>query len=187
MRMSPPLRSFGEAFNKAAIRDMRRVGYELSDVGVAPIARMHLPPEVGQSVFALHATEADLELSVPQFLMSQGMYRALALIVLLNRATFSKTRTLVAVDDIGEGLDYERASALIDVAIDHANRSGTQLFLTTNDRFVMNKVPLDHWVLLNRNKGTVRAHTPKTSPQIFEEFKFTGLSNFDFFAAGKYE
>jgi len=178
---------FGDTFDKAVIRDMGRVGYQLSDVSIAPIERMHLPPEVGQAVLALHATEADLNLSISQLLMSQGMYRALALIVLLNRATFSNTQTLVAVDDIGEGLDYERASALIDVAIDHARRSGIQLFMTTNDRFVMNKVPLEHWVILDRNKGVVRAHTPKTSPKVFEEFKFTGLSNFDFFAAGKYQ
>jgi hypothetical protein len=46
----------------------------------------------------------------------------------------------------------------------------------------MNKVPLQEWSLLQRTGGQVRVRNYENSRAIFDEFKFTGLSNFDFLA-----
>jgi hypothetical protein len=44
----------------------------------------------------------------------------------------------------------------------------------------MNKVPLDEWSVLQRNGGHVKVLNKENSKELFEEFRFTGLSNFSF-------
>ena len=54
--------------------------------------------------------------------------------------------------------------------------------MSTNDRFVMNSVDLKYWQVIDRVGSNVSYYNIKNSSQIFEDFKFTGLNNFDFFA-----
>ena len=61
-----------------------------------------------------------------------------------------------------------------------AKDSSIQLIMTTNDRFVMNQVPLEDWSVLQRQGSHVRVLNYANSRDLFEEFKFTGLSNFSF-------
>jgi hypothetical protein len=90
---------------------------------------------------------------------------------------------LILVDDIGEGLDYERAVAIIDLLISKAQSHSMQIIMTSNDRFVMNKVPLPYWSVLKRVGGTVSMFNERNSKKQFDHFKFIGLNNFDFFAS----
>ena len=46
----------------------------------------------------------------------------------------------------------------------------------------MNAVPLEDWAVLHRKGGICKVYNYNNSREAFEEFKFTGLSNFDFFA-----
>jgi len=46
----------------------------------------------------------------------------------------------------------------------------------------MNKVPFKYWQLINRKGGECNVYNYKNSKEIFDEFKFTGLNNFDFLA-----
>ncbi len=119
--------------------------------------------------------------------MSQGMFRALALVVHLNLCAFSKNKKLILVDDIGEGLDYERATAIIHLLISKAEENNIQLIMTSNDRFVMNEVPLKYWSILKRTGGVVKMYNMANSQQQFDKFKFLGLNNFDFFASNFFE
>ena len=91
------------------------------------------------------------------------------------------------IDDIGEGLDFERSTALIKLLIDKAKESAVQLIMTTNDRFTMNSVPLEYWSVIHRVGGKCRVFNYDNSRKIFDEFVYTGLSNFDFFATEFYE
>lgn len=176
---------YGEAYDKAVISDMARLGYYLTDVSAAPL--QDLPKNFGpRAPIVVYVTERDLGVRVPQIHLSQGMYRALALVIHLQWAIFSGERRLFLVDDIGEGLDFDRATKLIELVVERAKALNIQAVLTSNDRFVMNAVPLEYWAVLSREKATVRAFTPKNSPKAFEDFKFVGLSNFDFFAGGNY-
>ena len=171
---------FGDDFDKAIIRDMGRLGYQLAEVAAEHIKNIELG--IANPLLGLITVEKDLDgLRNPQFNMSQGMFRALALVIYLNLAIFSREQRLMLIDDIGEGLDFERASQIIDLLVDAANREKIQVVMTSNDRFVMNKVPLEYWAFLVRHGKSVKAYTSRNSPEQFEEFKYIGLSNFDFF------
>ncbi len=172
---------FGEAFDKAVIRDMATLGYHLDEISAEPLPIV-TSPLAGGVLMGLVTVERDLDkLRNPQMSMSQGMFRALALIIHLNLAISSHEKSLLLIDDIGEGLDFERAAAIIDLVITAAKNDGIQVVMTSNDRFVMNRIPLDYWAVLVRNKRYVKAFTHKNSQKQFEDFKFIGLSNFDFF------
>jgi predicted ATPase len=88
----------------------------------------------------------------------------------------------VLIDDIGEGLDFERSLQLIKLLLKKAQGSGVQLIMATNDRFVMNTAPLETWSVLQRSGGDSRVFNYGNSKAKFDEFKFAGMNNFDFFA-----
>ena len=54
--------------------------------------------------------------------------------------------------------------------------------MTTNDRFVMNGVPLDYWGVVVRDGCHVRLLNIRNSRKLFSEFSEFGLNNFDFFS-----
>lgn len=178
---------YGDKFDKAIKRDMKTLGYKLSDVGTDDVRRLTPGLNIPEPVIGMFVVETDRSTPLPQGHMSQGMFRALALIIHINAASFDKSRTLVLVDDIGEGLDFERSAGLIDVLIHHAKKSGLQIIMTSNDRFVMNRVPLEYWTLLRRNQSTVSAFSERNSPKEFANFKNMGLSNFDFFTSATFK
>jgi ABC-type transport system involved in cytochrome c biogenesis ATPase subunit len=187
-RYSETFDAHGAAFDQAIIRDMKKLGYELEDVGVDDVRPLVVGAGVDmpEPVLGLFVVEAGLTARMPQNVMSQGMFRALAMVIHVNAEVLAGKKPTILVDDVGEGLDFERASGLIDLLIYHAKDAGMQVILTSNDRFVMNRVPLQYWVLLQREKSVVRAYTERNSAKTFEDFKFMGLSNFDFFASATF-
>lgn len=171
---------FGEQFDKLIIEDMKSMGYDLSDVGAGDIRTiMPFPIEA----LSLYVTEKNLGFRIPQTQLSQGMYRALALAVHINLCALEKSKGVILIDDIGEGLDFERATSIIDLVSKKSENYGIQVFMTSNDRFVMNKVPLRHWIILKRECREVKVYNQKNSKEAFDEFKFMGLNNFDFFSS----
>jgi hypothetical protein len=50
----------------------------------------------------------------------------------------------------------------------------------------MNGVPLEYWSVIERQAGLAKLHNIHNSKEIFDDFKFTGLNNFDFFATQFY-
>ena len=167
-------RLFSDAFTAAVLADMNAIAYDLKAIHVGPLKNF---PVQG---FGLHVQEGDLHDVTDQREMSQGMFRALSLLVQLNYSLLSKTPSCILIDDIGEGLDYDRSNSLIELIIGKVQGSAVQVIMTTNDRFVMNKVPLAYWSVIQRvgNKSIFFNH--KNSQQTFDEFAYSGLSNFDF-------
>lgn len=174
-------RRFGEAFDNSIMDDMRVLGYHLFDVGCGTLP-IKLPG-IPTSLYGLYVKEEGVNFNNFQGTMSQGMYRALALAVALNYSSFRRKQSLIVIDDIGEGLDFNRSKALINLVIDKVKQSGSQLAMTTNDQFVMNNVPLEYWQILTRSGTTVTVANERNSKKDFAEFKFMGLNNFDFFAS----
>ena len=174
-------------FNEAIINDMNAIGYSLEDIGTHTpesiiIDSNFLPTEpVG-----LYVKESDLECMTDQVDMSQGMFRALSLIIQIHYSLFTSTPSCILIDDIGEGLDFERSSALVKLLIERAKNSSVQLIMATNDRFIMNNVPLEYWLVIQRVGGISKIYSQRNSPQLFEDFKLTGLNNFDFFSSEYY-
>jgi len=168
-------------FHKQVIEDMRKISYELEDFGI-----MHFTERFGssgQDRYAVYTTEAGLEKQVNQRDMSQGMFRAFSVLSQMNFYIQSGQRGLVIIDDIGEGLDFSRAKQLVQLLLIKAEEAGIQLIMSTNDSFIMNAVDIQHWAVIVREGNKISLFNYENSKEIFEEFKFTGLNNFDFYAS----
>lgn len=170
---------FGDPFDKAVINDMRSLGFLITDVGIKPV--QELLPEIGIDIVMLYVKEEGVAANIPQALMSQGLFRTLALIISLNSQSFGNEGNLILIDDAGEGLDFERSSALIKLLLSKSQQHSVQILMATNDRFVMNGVPIEQWCILERTKSKVNSFTIESHKTAFEEFKYFRLSNFDFF------
>jgi energy-coupling factor transporter ATP-binding protein EcfA2 len=172
-------KEFKDEFKGAVISDMQALQYGLQEIGVCQPISVRLPGLPGEPV-GLYVRENALPGIIDQFGMSQGMFRALSVLVQVNYSRMTHNATCILIDDIGEGLDFERSWRLIKLLREKASESNIQLILSTNDRFVMNHVPLEEWSVLQRTGGLVRVRNYENSRDVFEEFKFTGLSNFSF-------
>ncbi|MCI0456671.1 MAG: ATP-binding protein [Gemmataceae bacterium] len=174
-------KDLGNPYKEAVIADMARLDYPLDNVIVAPPVSIRISGAPAELV-GLTVKESGLRGVTDQHSMSQGMFRTLSLIIQVNYAQMKGRATCLLIDDIGEGLDFDRSCRLIGLLREKAKKSSIQLIMSTNDRFVMNKVPLDEWSVLQRQGSTVRVRNYSNSKELFDEFKFTGLSNFDFLA-----
>lgn len=131
----------------------------------------------------LFIKERELNITIPHFRLSQGMYRTLSIVIYLEYLISKQEPAMVIIDDLCEGLDYERATKLGKLVFDLCKDSDIQLIATSNDSFLMDVVDIKYWNILQRNGGIVTAINVKNSAEKFRDFKFTGLSNFDFFAS----
>ncbi|MCY7363073.1 MAG: ATP-binding protein, partial [Ignavibacteria bacterium] len=165
---------FSESFLNTILEDMKAISYDLQTIEVSPLKKFPVP------AYGLNVQERDLESITDQTEMSQGMFRALSLLVQLNYSLLSKTPSCILIDDIGEGLDYDRSNSLIELIIEKIKDSSVQVIMTTNDRFVMNKVPLKYWSVIQRMPKKSLFYNYQNSKSTFEEFQRTGLNNFDF-------
>jgi energy-coupling factor transporter ATP-binding protein EcfA2 len=173
-------KDFKDEFKQAVISDMSQIDYQIEDIGIkVPISIRVISGLPGELV-GLYVKEKDLAGITDQYSMSQGMFRALSIIIQVNYSQMAKKATCILIDDIGEGLDFDRSCRLIDLLRKKAKESSVQLILSTNDRFVMNRVPLKEWSMLQRHGSHVWVRNYENSRDVFEEFKYTGLSNFSF-------
>lgn len=173
---------YGEALKQTVMEDMNTLGYHITELGIRKPAHTVMQGIVMGELVGMYAKEQDLDVTTDQPFMSQGMFRTLSLLIQTTHYMMSNKSGCILIDDIGEGLDFERSCILIDLLREKAKRSSFQLIMSTNNRFVMNRVPLEEWCVLERTKGHVRVRNYANSAAAFEEFKITGLSNFDLFA-----
>ena len=173
----------GVKFTNQVIKDMGIIGYKIKSID------LDKPNNVIANVglLALYVHEQGVRESINQMDISQGMFRALSLIIQINYFSLLKKSSCIVIDDIGEGLDFERSTKLINLLIEKAEKSNVQLIMSTNDRFVMNNVPLKYWSIIQREAKGSKIYNYQNSKKIFDEFEFTGLNNFDFFAKKFFE
>ncbi len=181
---------FGEQFIQAVIHDMAQIGYELTQIGVAIPPGVKVKSTIGNldvNPIALFIEENGIQDKIYQTSISQGMFRALSILIQFNYAFFASEPSCILIDDIGEGLDFRRSSSLIKLLIEKVKQTSAQLIMTTNDRFVMNNVPLEYWILLERQGSEIISHNYRNSKQMFDDFELTGLNNFDLFSINYYK
>lgn len=166
---------FGDAYVSEIKKKMQDIGYAISNIDIQNLGKG----------FGL-CVEEDCRYTVSQLDMSQGMFRTLCLLVQLTYIRLRGKSICVLVDDMGEGLDFHRLSGLIDILIEQLKDSHIQFFITTNDRYVMNKIPLKYWTVIDRQQSSSVFYNYENSKDIFDEFEYTGLSNFDFFTTDFY-
>jgi hypothetical protein len=182
---------FGEKYDSLILNDLAKIDYDCNEVGLVPLPNMvfnGIPPLV------LSVQEKDLKARTTQGEMSQGMYRALAIIVHINanilwtqegmrgRTIALGDAPMIVIDDIGEGLDFDRSRRLVDLLMKKSEEHNIQLIMSSNDRFIMNDVPLEYWTVLHRTGGVVHPINHANNKKIFEDFEYLGLNNFDFFS-----
>lgn len=166
---------YGQKFEDEILECMNELGYKLSDIDIKKNSR-------GYCI----NVEEDGKYQVSQQEMSQGMFRALALFVILISARWSKLSVCILVDDIGEGLDHERSKGFVDLVIKKTFNTEIQYFMSTNDRYIMNQIHLKYWSVIERQGSKSVVYNTANSKSVFDDFKFTGLNNFDFFTTDFY-
>jgi hypothetical protein len=181
------MREFGSSFVDSVRANMRYVGYDLESVDVGPPVSARFtfqgPLLPSEPVEGLIVKEADLPGKTDQLDMSQGMFRALCVVIYVTYGVMAARPSCILIDDIGEGLDYERSSNLIKLLVEKAEESNIQLIMSTNDRYAMNNVPLKYWSIVNRQRNRSIMINYQNNPKVFDDFELTGLSNFDFFSS----
>lgn len=170
---------FKDTFINALIKDFASIDYFIDEINVASPISVQFHGAPGEPI-GLFVKETNLPGITDQYSMSVGMYRVLSLLIHINFFQLRKAESSILVDDIGEGLDFDRSCRLIDLLRRKADESDLQIILSTNDKYVMNNVPLEEWSVLNRKANHVDVKNYSNSRDVFEEFKFTGLSNFSF-------
>jgi energy-coupling factor transporter ATP-binding protein EcfA2 len=172
---------FDKEFKESVLSSMNSIGYNLSVIDIQRWLNSNI--NVRSEDYTLFVSERDNDAIINQYAMSQGMFRALSIIIHLTYHAMMKIPTTILIDDIGEGLDFERSTKLIKLLIELAEKNDNiQLIMSTNDRFVMNNVPLEYWQVIQRKGGECRIYNYQNSKEIFDEFAYTGLNNFDFLA-----
>ncbi|MDU1890872.1 MAG: AAA family ATPase [Dysgonomonas sp.] len=166
---------YGEDFINEVVNGMKELDYFISDIDI----------QENETGYGL-CIEEEGKYIVSQQEMSQGMFRALSLFILLAYAQFSSAPFCILIDDMGEGLDFDSSKRMIDTVIRKINKSNIQLFMTTNDRNVMNHIPLRYWSVIDRYQDKSVFYDYTNSKETFEDFKYTGLNNFDFLATDFY-
>lgn len=154
------------------VKNFNSLGYEIKEISVESLADNNV----------IYVLESYMTKKIPQHELSQGMFRTLALVVFLEYLSTQKVNTII-VDDLCEGLDYDRAKGLGRLLFDKKEFHNVQIIATTNDSFLMDIVDIEYWNVLLRERSTVRALNYNNSREIFDEFRFTGLSNFDLFSS----
>lgn len=180
------VKEFGDEFAAAVLADMKDLGYPLTKIVADTPVNFELQfdgnsVQLPGNVMALGVKEDGIGGVYFQHVMSQGMFRALSILVQVNYSQIAKRANCILIDDIGEGLDYDRSALLIEKLRKKAKESQFQLVMSTNDQFVMNHVPLDEWSVLQRNGNHVSVRNIHNSKAAFEDFQFVGMSNFTFF------
>lgn len=117
------------------------------------------------------------------FQLSNGMMRVLYLLCYIEYMKQCKKCNMLLIDDLGEGLDYYRATLLGQKIFDACKTRGVQMIASSNDSFLMDVIDLSHWQILVSNKKSIITLNNKNSSDLFVNFRMTGLSNFDLFSS----
>lgn len=161
----------------------RNQKYILKDINELGYALTSLTAEDRGEFVVLYATEEGIEKPLPHYRLSQGLFRSIALIIYVEYLISKKKPATIIVDDFCEGLDYERATKLGRLIFDKCLEGEIQLIVTSNDSFLMDVVDIDYWNILQRKGKVVTAINKRNNNEAFTKFRFTGLSNFDFFSS----
>lgn len=166
-------RSLTKESKENVIKQFNEVGYKILDISIQDKIEY----------VVLYVKEEGIEKALPHYKLSQGMFRTLSMIIYLEYLISRKKPSLIIIDDLCEGLDYERAKKLGKLIFDKCQNSEVQVIVTSNDSFLMDIVDTKYWNILKRTGKVVTAINNKNHNELFRKFRFTGLSNFDFFAS----
>ena len=158
---------------KSVISNINALGYEIDDITVDKTTKFN-------HVFI---KEKNLYNLLGPHEISTGMYRTLGLLAYIEFNLAKDYVSTIAIDDLSEGLDYERATKLGKLLVKKLENSNIQFIATSNDSFLMDVIPIKYWNILRRDGNTVSSFNYQNSKERFDKFLMTGLSNFDLFSS----
>lgn len=159
--------------------DKELILYELNEIGYN-FSKIYYEK---RPVPTIYLVEKGVNIELSHFQLSQGLMRSLSILIYFQYLNFDEKPATILIDDLCEGLDYERAIKLGKLIFEKCKNSNIQLIATTNDNFIMDVVDIEHWNVLTREGSTVTAMNYDTHRELFDDFRLTGLSNFDFFSS----
>lgn len=112
--------------------------------------------------------------------LSKAEFKIISFIIKLNCYLYKYNNKIIVIDDFCEGLDFEKAKLLTDLILEKSKENNIQFILSTNDRFVMNKIPLENITVAHNENGNISYYDYQNSKEIFDDFSLTGLNNFEF-------
>lgn len=115
--------------------------------------------------------------------LSGGMLRTLYILCLLPVIKHNSRMSLLLIDDLGEGLDYHRSADLGKLLFGDCEKNRLQLIASSNDAILMDVVDIANWQVLRRKGSKVESINQSTCRDLFDNFRMTGLSNFDLFSS----
>lgn len=133
--------------------------------------------------YILFIEEEGITYRIKHFELSQGMFRSLLILMYLHYLIVKQKASLIIIDDLCEGLDYDRASSLGKLIFNKMKANNVQFIATSNDYFLMNSVSINDWNIISRRDNKIISHNYQNSKKLFDEFKFTGMNNFQLFAS----
>jgi hypothetical protein len=155
------------------LSQLHDLGYDLEEATTGLVEG--LPP----SARIVYVKERGLPVTLRQFEMSQGMFRAFSLLVIVEFFRSSGKVGCILIDDLGEGLDFDRVRKLANIIFSKQDQSELQIIATSNDAFLMNSVPLNSLTICHRKDCIVKCLNYSNSKAKFDEWKLFGLNNFD--------
>ena len=162
---------------KTLIADLNFLNYDIENILIKETR------EGNSKIQELFIKEKNISKNISESDISQGMMRALGLLVFVENRLGNPKTSLIVVDDLGEGLDYERATKLGKLLVEKLENSNIQFIATSNDSFLMDVIPIKYWNILRRDGNTVSSLNYQNSKERFDKFFMTGLSNFDLFSS----
>ena len=90
---------------------------------------------------------------------------------------------MLLIDDLGEGLDYSRATHIGEKVFNACENGNLQLIASSNDSFLMDVVDISKWQIVRSKNSKLSVINQTNQPELFEMFRMTGLSNFDLFSS----
>lgn len=163
---------------KNVLKKLEYIGYKIETAitglldGLSPTTKIVFLKEQGLSKL------------LKQFEISQGMFRAFSLLTIIEMLQSSEDIKAILVDDLGEGLDFERSKKLAELIFQENLKSKIQFILTSNDAFLMNTIPLEFLTICYKSSpSTIKCLNYLNSKEKFDSWRELGLNNFDLFSS----
>lgn len=164
----------GTQDKKRVIENAKRLGYDIIDMASV---------QANGDVRLVAVKERHITKPILDFQLSSGMIRVLYLLCFLELVKHRRNQSLLLIDDLGEGLDYQRATLLGKKVFEVCESEGMQMIASSNESFLMDVVEISKWQILRRKNSKLTVLNQANSPELFSYFRMTGLSNFDLFSS----
>lgn len=99
-------KKYGKELKKKLLDQIQELDYFIDDI---------VFEKFSDELYSFKLMEHGIKKGVSQLNMSQGMFRAFSILTHSLINLFENKVNLIVIDDIGEGLDYDRSTKLINI------------------------------------------------------------------------